>query len=94
MLKSEWLFVDIAESTGKAKQHIQPVEWRAPNKLRRAIEPALYLAYAAWLELPHALLSSRKSIRHGITVKHQLFTGQTIHYIVSTVYAYQFSLIL
>ena len=37
-------FVDIAKSTGKTKQHIQSVEWRAPNKLRRAIEPALYLA--------------------------------------------------
>jgi hypothetical protein len=37
-------FVDIAKSTGKTKQHIQSVEWRATNKPRRAIEPALYLA--------------------------------------------------
>ena len=87
-------FVDIAKSTGKTKQHIQSVEWRATNKLRRAIEPALYLAYAAWLELPHALRSSKKSIRHGITIKHQLFIGQPIHYIIPDVYAYQISLIL
>ncbi|MCF8140860.1 MAG: hypothetical protein K9J75_07135 [Cyanobium usitatum Tobar12.5m-G36] len=43
-IEKRMAFVDIAKLTGNAKQHIQSVEWRALNKLRRAIEPVLYLA--------------------------------------------------
>ena len=47
-IEKRMAFVDIAKSVGKTKQHIQSVWRRAPNRLRRAIEPALYFAYAAW----------------------------------------------
>lgn len=43
-IEKRMAFVDIAKSTGRTKQHIQPVEWGAPNGLRRALEPAPYLA--------------------------------------------------
>ena len=56
--------VDIAKSTGRAKPHIQSVDRRVLNKLRRAIEQASFCA----LGYPTTKKSKSRSLTdHSVT---------------------------